>query len=486
MALKLYTEENIQNIANAIREKNKSSELYKVNEMADAIRALSTDINWEWVRPGDWPDLDQYAEVLNLQYEQFYLGTWQFEDVNAAENFVSLRLQNTSTTNCSGISVDLGYLVDGNFVSLYHEEGPSAAGTNTTFVRFYINDVVPEGSRKHCYVVRAVPTDPSKPWDKIMRLGASPSGVFERGNQVCEAIVKLPGTTVVVSQTGVYGGINLRRIKFMNMNFATMGGVFQNYVTVEQIEFVDCDFSAATTCLNMFNNCLSLKRITSNTPMIHSSVTDISYMFQSCHNLLSFDFGDCDLSSISKAAYAFAACANLRTVDNINNMNAVTDISFMFNDASSLLSIDLSQCDLHNVTTLSNTFNGCASLRELYLPLDMTECTNLYKTFFHCYSLIAIDLGMIDGSKVTSANDMCTGCSQLAHTQIPSNLSQVTVLTFTDANRLAHDTIVSIFNNLVDHSSDEGTYRVILGNFNLSKLTIAEKGIATQKKWTVT
>ena len=46
MSNKLYEESHIQNIANAIREKNgKTSQQYKVSQMADAIKAIETSEN---------------------------------------------------------------------------------------------------------------------------------------------------------------------------------------------------------------------------------------------------------------------------------------------------------------------------------------------------------------------------------------------------------------------------------------------------------
>ena len=40
---KLYEETDIQNIANAIREKTKSTDTYKVSEMANAISEIKTN-----------------------------------------------------------------------------------------------------------------------------------------------------------------------------------------------------------------------------------------------------------------------------------------------------------------------------------------------------------------------------------------------------------------------------------------------------------
>ena len=45
MAVKLYTESYIQNIANAIREKNGLTTRYKVGQMANAILNISTGID---------------------------------------------------------------------------------------------------------------------------------------------------------------------------------------------------------------------------------------------------------------------------------------------------------------------------------------------------------------------------------------------------------------------------------------------------------
>lgn len=48
MAKKLYEEASVQDIANAIREKNGAATKYKVAEMADAVRALSGSKAIEW------------------------------------------------------------------------------------------------------------------------------------------------------------------------------------------------------------------------------------------------------------------------------------------------------------------------------------------------------------------------------------------------------------------------------------------------------
>lgn len=45
MAKRVYTEDYVQDIANAIREKNKKTNKYKISEMAAAIRQLGGGLN---------------------------------------------------------------------------------------------------------------------------------------------------------------------------------------------------------------------------------------------------------------------------------------------------------------------------------------------------------------------------------------------------------------------------------------------------------
>lgn len=64
------------------------------------------------------------------------------------------------------------------------------------------------------------------------------------------------------------------------------------------------------------------------------------------------------------------------------NTSEVTDMGAMFYCSSSLTSLDLSHCDLSNVTDFTYTFYGCSSLRYLALPMeasamDDTSCEGI-------------------------------------------------------------------------------------------------------------
>lgn len=85
MANKLYEEQDIQNIANAIREKNGSSDTYKVSEMPDAIKNIS----------GGGGDNAFEFGGLNAQLVANYDEEWGLGDTS----FVIGSSASTSSTN---------------------------------------------------------------------------------------------------------------------------------------------------------------------------------------------------------------------------------------------------------------------------------------------------------------------------------------------------------------------------------------------------
>lgn len=85
MAKKLYKESEIQDIANAIREKNGSATKYKVVEMADAVRAISGSESVEWHQ---CPELVR-DYLANVTYDPSDYSTSQIDNYAPATAVVS-------------------------------------------------------------------------------------------------------------------------------------------------------------------------------------------------------------------------------------------------------------------------------------------------------------------------------------------------------------------------------------------------------------
>ena len=82
--------------------------------------------------------------------------------------------------------------------------------------------------------------------------------------------------------------------------------------------------------------------------------------------ILTVDF-DTVITPTSTAQW-FYDCANLTTVNNLNNLrtNFVTDMSQMFSYCSSLTSLDLSGFDTSKTTNTSSMFYDCGRLQTIY------------------------------------------------------------------------------------------------------------------------
>lgn len=67
--------------------------------------------------------------------------------------------------------------------------------------------------------------------------------------------------------------------------------------------------------------------------------------------------------------YWFLNCKDLTTINNIKNLNTnnVTSMYSMFQQCSSLISLDLSSFDTSNVTDMSLMFRVCRNLNTIYV-----------------------------------------------------------------------------------------------------------------------
>ena len=176
------------------------------------------------------------------------------------------------------------------------------------------------------------------------------------------------------------------------------------------------------------------------------NITDRSYMFHNCSLLKRFpeeeikeiknNENEVDLDYPEFDMYYSTIKTNNNSSTNLSSILAdysslcfqidkfkqstdfiCTDISFMFDGCSSLISLpDLSKWNIEKVKNLNFTFHGCSSLK--YLPdisnWNTKNVTKMSYTFCNCSSLISLpDLSKWDTRNVTNMNGMFRGCSSL-------------------------------------------------------------------------
>lgn len=127
--------------------------------------------------------------------------------------------------------------------------------------------------------------------------------------------------------------------------------------TIKTVVFKDK--TSPKTCYYWFMEANALTSITGLDKLDTAAVTNMSSMFQNCSSLTSLD-----LSSF--------------------NTENVTNMGYMFYHCNSLTNLDLSSFNTENVTDMSYMFGYCSSLKTIYASsLFTTDAVSLSSSMFY-------------------------------------------------------------------------------------------------------
>ena len=91
-------------------------------------------------------------------------------------------------------------------------------------------------------------------------------------------------------------------------------------------------------------------------------------MFYECSRLTSLDVSNFDTSQVTSMESMFSKCSRLTSLDVSNfDTSRVTDMRFMFEDCSSLISLDVSKFNTSQVTDMYGMFEDCIYLTTIYV-----------------------------------------------------------------------------------------------------------------------
>ena len=115
----------------------------------------------------------------------------------------------------------------------------------------------------------------------------------------------------------------------------------------------------------MFQRCSNLIKIEGFTSNI---MHDLTHMFTDCYSLISLDLNNWDISRVTTMLYMFYNCNSLTSL-NISNWNTsnVVRMDYMFKNCSKLTSLDVSNFDTSKVTNMAYMFYDCNNLQEVKL-----------------------------------------------------------------------------------------------------------------------
>ena len=134
-----------------------------------------------------------------------------------------------------------------------------------------------------------------------------------------------------------------------------------------------------------------------------------------------------ELTSTSLWFKYFRNLIEIRGIENLKTSN-VTNMSGMFDECFSLLSLDLSTFDTRNVKDMDGMFAGCKAIHSLNVSSFNTDnVTTMYSMFEKCEAITSLNVGSFNTSNVTRMTCMFADCYNLSELDLSSfNTSNVT------------------------------------------------------------
>ena len=126
----------------------------------------------------------------------------------------------------------------------------------------------------------------------------------------------------------------------------------------------------------------------------HFNLTDCSYMFAGCNNIIKINLNSFNTEYVTNMKYMFYKCNNLKNI-NLSSFitKNVTDMSGMFYECNSLENLDLSSFNTKNVTNMNYMFYKCNLLKGLNVShFETNKVSNMTYMFADCSKIEKITL----------------------------------------------------------------------------------------------
>ena len=188
-------------------------------------------------------------------------------------------------------------------------------------------------------------------WDYIM---TDLSHLFRERKTLVEVDLSLINTTNIERMVKTFRDcISLRKVVLPNITSSSLIeilGMFEGCISLTSVEFTG-EFTTknVNNTESMFKGCKSLVSINFPNSFDTSNANEIKDMFSGCISLISLNFKIFDLSKINNTACFFNSTkiSNFE-LDNFDT-SQVTDMEYMFNNCSNLISLNISMFNYSNI-----------------------------------------------------------------------------------------------------------------------------------------
>ena len=174
------------------------------------------------------------------------------------------------------------------------------------------------------------------------------------------------------------------------------------------------DWEGLTDASFLFSGCSNL--VSADLSGLDTAdVTSFESMFEGCMSLEGVWKSDFDTSQVENMCFMFGECGKLEALDVSDfDTSNVTDMWGMFKGCRSLTTLDVSGFDTSNVIDLGSMFEDCNNLQEVDVSnFNTSSVTDMYRMFANCHKLENLDVSNFDTSNVESMDGMFESCRAL-------------------------------------------------------------------------
>jgi len=170
----------------------------------------------------------------------------------------------------------------------------------------------------------------------------------------------------------------------------------------------------------LFSNLLAVRSIENLHHLDTSAVTNMSGMFNNLTSLQHLDISTFDTRNVTNVERMFYNLASLASLNAANfdasNLHSTTD---MFYHLPSLITLNVSNFNAANVNTTARMFYSLPSLSTFNLSnFNTSGVSNMEQMFYGLQSLTELDLSSFDTSSVTNMREMFCGFNGLQQLNI--------------------------------------------------------------------
>jgi hypothetical protein len=201
----------------------------------------------------------------------------------------------------------------------------------------------------------------------------------------------------------------LQRLRILNNNITNLNAVFSGLLSLQVFDW-DYSDNNVSTFQSMFTTSINDLRDGNNQPisLINNTTSNFTTTFNI--NVALTKIGDIQSTSANNVGSTFIGCYSLEEINSFIVPNATT-VTSTFDNCINLK--EIKDINISGAIQASTIFQNCNVLTKigtnntLYLP----NCINLTNSFFNCYELKNISLGLPSAN--VGVSGMFTRCRQL-------------------------------------------------------------------------